>query len=375
MKLRAFPAVVAALLAACATASAPEEGVVWASHVAWRGDGKVECVRVGDADAASAGPEVVGVDDVGRVVVVRFPSMRGEEVWRHTARLTGLLVADVDPSVPGSEIYAGGHFEGESGGAVFQVVLVPGAPARVRLVHRGAAFVHAMARIEPARAGEPPQLLVADYAATVHLATPAPGAGPWPTRVVHVEPPTDVVEGTEMKDAVALGGRRAFVAVKSGRGVLLDLAAGTAEAIHVEPGGIARAAADDAGRLWLAGTAGRAVLLERGDFGWRATPLFQDTDGLRGVALGSFPLAGGPARAAFFGYSRRCHLLRPVTPVAWEATPVLEHADRGHWLAAADLVPEAPGDELAIASYGGTVEILVSGRPPRAPADALSAVR
>lgn len=344
--------------------------VVWTATTVWTGDGKVECVRTGDADPLSPGPEVVGVDDRGRVIVVRFPEARAEVVFQHTARLTGLLVADVDPSVAGAEIYAGGHLEGETGGAVFQIVL-GGSTPRTRLVYRGDAFVHAMGCAPPAAPGGSPQLVVTDYAAQVRLATPAPGGDVWPARLLHTEPPTDVVEGTEMKDVVVgrIGGRgprTAFIAVKSGRGIVLDLDDGTVDVALVERGGIARAALDDAGRLWLAGTEGRVLRVDGGPAGWRVTPVFQDVAGLRGVVRGRFPVDGGVAPIAVFGYANACRALRPGSDGAWAATTLFEDEARGHWLAAADLVPGNAGDELALASYAGALRILVPSAAPRA---------
>lgn len=339
----------------------------WEVHTAWSGDEKIECVRIGDADRNHPGVEAVAVDTGGRVILVRGPELSTQVLYRHTARLTGLLVADVDPDVPGEEIYAGGYQHDETGGVVLQIVLDASGAVHARRVFEGGAFIHAMGCLPPAPGSTTPRLLVTDYAAELHVAEPRPGDGLWPSRLLHKEPPTDAFEGNEIKEVVIgpIGGGpvRVFVAVKSGRGLLMDADSGDVQVIVEQPGGIARAALDHDGSLWLGCTEGKLLHLIHEDGRWHAETVFDDGAGIRGVALGHFPLDGGAARLVTWGYSMTCRAYPDTGP------PVTLFADtaRGHWMSAGDLVPGNDADEIALASYGQTLRVLVARRTHSAP--------
>ncbi len=331
----------------------------------WHGDAGVECVRAGDADAASPGTEAVGVDGAGRVIVVRFPAARGDVVHEHGARLTGLAIGDADPAFAGDEIYAGGFASGETGGVVLQITLRDGR-ATHRVVHDAGAFVHTLLAI-PAAPGGTTQLVAGDYAGRVTLLSPTT-AGPWSARVLHVEPTTDDPECLETKQIAAgfpWNARLLFVAVKSGSGLLVDPDNGRVEKIHHEPGGIARAAIDAAGRIWCAGSAGRAFRLDPVEHDarrtWTAHEVFRDTAGLRGVGVGRFANPGS-VDTAWFGYSRHCRIVADGADGAdpGQGTTIYEDppGKGGHWLAAADFLPGDGLDEIVLASYTGRIVLL-----------------
>lgn len=352
-----------------AAATAPSGGG-WTATQLWQGTASVQRVAIGDADPAQPGLEVVGVDEAGAVIVgwpqASPPTSR--EVARHGGRLTGLAVADLDPDVPGSEIYVGGYREADQGGAVVQVVLTPQG-ARQRVVYDGPHFVHAVARLEPAPGSTTPRLLVTDYDGAAFVATPAAGDGPWPAVEVYREPAETGAEDRKVKDAAVLRGAPGgvasglFLALKGGRGVWVDPdRPGSGRLVHEEPGGMGRVAADEQGGVYLCGYAGRVVRLSRAGEGFSAAVLFTETvggGGLRGIGLGRLPLpAGGRAELAIYGYSKVCRLLAPAGS-ALNGPVVYEDVERGHGLAVGDVVPGNDADEVVLGGYAKRITVLV----------------
>lgn len=357
----------------CAPAPAAR-GVRWSAVQLWQGSASVQRVKAGDADPDQPGLEIVGVDEAGGVIVAwpQAAPPASREVYRHPGRLTGLAVADVDPSVPGSEIYAGGFRTGTEGGAVVQVVLTPEG-VRHRVVYAGPHFVHAVERLEPAPGGAVPRLLVTDYDGAAFVLTPAPGAGPWPQVEAYREPPEVGFEDRKVKDAAVLqaarggAGAGVFLAFKGGRGVWLDPdQPGSGRLVHEEPGGMGRVVADAEGGVLLCGYAGRVVHLVRAGEGFAAAVLFTETvgeGGLRGIGRGRLPLPdGGEAELAIFGYSKVCRLLTR-SGGAFHGPVVYEDVERGHGLAVADLVPGNQADEVVLCGYANRITLLV----PRSP--------
>jgi hypothetical protein len=362
--------------AGCATAPggtpAGDAAVAWDAVCAWEGDAAIEKIRAGRPDPADPALQLIAVDQAGTVVHVGFAggTPRSEVVYRHGVELTGIAVGDVDPGVPGEEVYVGGYAEGQgregTGGAVVQIVLGPGGP-RTRRVWQGDAYVHAMERVAPARTGEPVRLLVTTYAGEIRLLTPQPGDAPWEDRVVFRDTPSGDPEALKMKDVTLLrdaSGRPphvAMAAMKTGRVVVADLDdPASARLVHEEPGGLSRVSADAAGGAFLSGYFGRILHLVPDGAGFRADAIHHEAkdSGLRGASLGEFPVAGGPATLATFGFFGLCRVLTPRNG-AWDATTLWRDTDRGHALEAADLIPGNGGDELALGGYSKRLTILV----------------
>ena len=371
-------ALAAAALGLVGCASMSRSEVRWEPVIAYEGGAAFERLRVGRPDASDPSLQIVGVDQAGDVVHVHYDGGApiARVVHRHGAELTGLVIADVDASVAGEEIYAGGYAKGDgregTGGVVLQIVLA-GGETKVRRVFECDAYVHAIECLEPSAPGEPRRLLVGTYAGAVHLVTPAAGDAPWTSRILYRDPPSADPEVPKIKDIGLLAdpaGRaphEALVVMKMGRAVLLDVEhPDAAHLVHVETGGLARVTPDDAGGAYVVGYFGRVMHFVREGDKFRIDVLDQEgTDsGLRGFVRGRFPLPGGSgavAPFAIFGFHRLCRALVERDGV-WDPVTLYRDTDRGHTLIAADVVPDNDADELVMSGYSKRITVLVARR-------------
>jgi hypothetical protein len=359
-------------LAACATT--PRGDVVrWQPIEVWKGDAAFERARIGRPDASDPNPQIVGVDQGGRVVLVHWTdgaAPRGEVLFTNPSEMTGLYVGDADPSVPGEEIYAGGAVKGDEGGTVTQIAVAPGGVV-ARRIWTGTGYVHSITRVP----GEGVRLLVTTYKGELHLLSPAPGEGPWNDRLIFTDPDaaSPDVERPKMKDAGFLvdpSGRtphEALVVFKTGRTLFVDVdRPETARFVHDEPGGLSRVCPDADGGAYVAGYAGRVLHFVRDGNGFKVEAIDHEgpDSGLRGVALGRFPLPqGGVAPLAVFGFHRLCRALSQREG-AWDTTTLFRDVERGHVLEACELVAGNEADELVLAGYSNRIVVLVA-RPTR----------
>ncbi|MFO0982634.1 MAG: hypothetical protein U1E76_13030 [Planctomycetota bacterium] len=359
-----------ALVALAQCAAAARAGVTWEMVEVWRGDDAFERIKVGRPDPGDPRLQIVAVDQGGHVVLVHYDGgvPRASVVHHHRSELTGLVVADVDPAVPGEEIYVGGAESGEQGGTVTQIVITEQGANAAR-IWLGGAYVHSIERVDPGVRGEPARLLVATYAGEIHLLTPAARGEPWPDRILHREATSADPEDVKIKDAAFLraasGGARheALVVFKTGRALLLDIERPEqARFVHTEPGGLSRVTADADGGAYLTGYQGRVLHLARAGDAWRIEVMAHEgpESGLRGLVLGRFPLPqGGVAPMAVFGFHGLCRALTPRLG-AWDTTTLFRDRDRGHTIEAADLVAGNDADELIVSGYSRRIAVLVA---------------
>lgn len=368
-----FVVLLACAVPVAARAEPPAADAGWGAITAWQGDKPVLRVETGRPDAATPGRQVVGVDDAGRVILVRFDGAKATatELFKHGVRLIGLAIADVDPAVPGEEIYAGGFLtpgtgeEKGKGGVVFQVV-VGADGAKVREVWRGGAtqFVHAIGVAPAGPRGRPAGLVIADYAGIVSFLAPAAAPAPWTATTLHEEPADVGVEDRKAKEVQVLattkaGAVRALVLMKGGRAVLVDVdAPRTGRVVLEEAGGLSRACDDGAGGAYVCGYEGRVVRLVADGDALKPEVVYTDpAKGLRGVARGTFPCpSGAQGTLAVYGYAQVCRVLVPGTEV--RAIDVFRDTANGHGLVAAELVAGNGGDELVVASYSNRIVVL-----------------
>lgn len=348
-------------------------GDSWRAVTCLESSAAIERVRCGRPDRADAALQAVSVDQAGDVALMHFAGeqVRAEIVYKNGAELSALSIGDVDPFFDGPEIYVGGFLRSEEhqevGGAVYQLALERGAPARARTVFSATSFVHSVERIEPQTPGASPELLVCTYAGEIQRLRPSPGTGVWEARLLYREPPSADAEAVKIKDAAFLrdASRRApheaLVALKLGRLLHLDLdAPERTHLIHTEPGGLSRITPDEQGGAYVTGYAGRVLRLVRAGEGWRVDVLDQEgaDSGLRGLVRGRFPVDGGVAHLAIFGFHRRCRALVERLGVLDPVTLYID-SERGHTIEAADLIPGNDADEILIGGYSQRVCMLV----------------
>jgi hypothetical protein len=321
-----------------------------------------------DVFPQNACPEIVGLDDRGRCLVLVPYSGKwtpivtiADGTW-----LGGLAQGDVDPRIPGSEVYTGAQ-----SGNLYQVV----AHREGRLDNRRIAVlpgleIHtlAIAELDPARAG------------LELLAFTSPG-GLW-----LAAPRTDGIDGFtvellepivgRVRDALVLagqgpGGSDALVTVsRSGQLSILRFEVGrpTWEIVHERAmglGRVARRGGEGALVLYSCADDGLVLRHERGAGGaWKHEIAYAGPQGMRGIAWGRFEADPARETVAVFGYSAEVELLtRPADGHGpWDVRTIFTDRDRGHWLAAGEFDGRNSTDELIAGGYGGRIVLL--SRPP-----------
>lgn len=380
-------------LAGCASeraASGPAPAETrWEPVVVWEGAAAFERVRVGRPDARDPALQIVGVDQAGQMVLVHWnggdrPS--AEVVYDNRSEMTGLVIGDVDPTVPGEEIYVGAYEPGQPdvGGCILQCVIAPGS-THVRRIATPGTYVHSIESVPPSAAGQPTRLVASTYGGEIHLLTPTSGDGPWDDRVVYASPPIAdpqpkdprprIKDMTLLRDTAGRPAHEVFAVFAGGRAVYVDLdhpnaGPNSGRVVAEEEGGWGRTCADAGTGAFACGYKGRVVHFVRDSSGGFTARVIDEEgaeSGLRGVVTGRFPLPGARgeiAPLAIFGYHALCRALVERNG-AWE--PVTLHTDlgRGHTLVAADLVAGNDADELVLAGYSKRIVVLVARREPR----------
>lgn len=362
-----------ALACSRADAGGGGEAVRWEATTLWTGKAFHERIRVGRIDGRDA---IVAVDQRGDVTLVRLDGgePRGKVIFEHGAEMTGLALGDVDPRVPGEELYVGAYERGESGGLVLQLVRDRDTWTARRILDAGS-YVHTIEVLEPRNAGELRGLVVGTYAGEVRRLTPSAANGAWADEVVWRDPAQGEPESHKIKDITFLRAKDgspphiALVVFKLGRALELDLDhPADARFVHDEPGGLSRCLADAEGGAYLTGYAGRVLHLtrapgrEHGGFDVEVLDEEGAESGLRGIVQGRFPLENGSeASFAVFGYHALVRALARHGS-AWEATTLFRDDAKGHAIVAADLVPGNDADELVIAGQSKRIVLLVARR-------------
>lgn len=370
--------IVAATAALGACASRPSGGeVAWEPIPCHTASAPIERVRTGRPDPTDPALQAVCVDQAGDVALIRFDgsAARSEVIFRNGKELSALAIADVDATVEGPEIYVGGdRGNSQTGdGAVLQLVLTkdPAQRVVVRRVYQGPDFVHAVERVGPRGPNDVARLLVTTYGGEIHLLTPTKGEGEWDDRVLYRDPKPADPEAPKIKDLAFLRDaagnvtRRAIVALKGGRTLLLDVDRPAAtKLVHEEPGGLSRVTADASGGAYLTGYWGRVLHLVPDGAAFRVDVIDEEgkDSGLRGLVLGDFPVGGGVrSTMAVFGFHKRCRALVAHGDVLDPVTLYVD-PERGHTIEAADVVAGNGADEILLGGYGKRVTMLVAKR-------------
>ena len=315
-------------------------------------------------------PEVVGLDDAGRCwILVSYSGkwtprpLIGEGEW-----LGGLAHGDLDPRVPGAELYTGGRK-----GELYQVVSYSNGTLDYRRIGTlPGREIHTLivGDVDPRVEGR--ELLVLTRPGGLWRSTPDGPDGTF--RMVDLGDP-----GGRVRDAVPLPGPAGSVAR-----VACVSRAGWLRILTLGPDGPRWKSVYEAsmgmGRLALrGGPPGEPAVLysthddgrilrheERRDGSWRTEVIHVSAQGPRGFAWGRLDRDPDVETVATFGYGRDVELLTR-TPEGWRAEILFRDRDKGHWLAAAELDGRNDTSEILLSGYGARIVLLAreASPPPR----------
>ena len=314
-----------------------------------------------------ATPEVVGLDDQGTCwVMVSYSGKWTPQRVIHDREWLGAIDhADVDPSVPGKEMYVGGKK-----GVLYQVRSYPdgGLDAR-RIATCDGREIHTLLAgdLDPRHAG--PELLVFTR----------------PGGLYRVEQQAD---GTfvskhltdlpgRIRDArVLIDGRTIVTASRTGKVSLLQI---TEEGLQwreifsqdVGFGRLAigKAPKDDPNATVLHTGLMMPVIYSSADNGrvfrhepklngiWETTTIYSGPLGPRGLVSGQFDPDPERETVAVFGYSGRVELLT-LDGEGWSAKTLFSDRDRGHWLSVLEIDGRNNTDEIMLSGYGARMVLL-----------------
>ena len=377
--MRATSLIATLLLSAAATAQAVVEepqpaGAGWQAARIHESDTGVWYARVAKVVEAYGAPEVIVTDDTGRLTVLSVYSGKwtAASVTPDGQWLAPSAPADVDPRVPGREIYGAGK-----AGSVHRVWAEARPFAKfelrsVEIAHVAGEEFHTVlaADLRPGRAGA--ELLAFAISGAVYELTPATEAG-------GAEPAFSLRKLATLpgrvRDAVVLpetGAAPPRIVCASRSGHLLQLrctdAGLTQEMIAAEPMGLGRVAhtgGRTAGRDVLYVTRDDGVLLrfaQRPEGSWEREVIFVGREGLRGVAAGRFCTEPGRESVAVFGYGKAVQLVWRDGAGPWHADTIYSAPDQGHWLTVGEFDGRNGTDELIATGFGG--KVLLLRRPP-----------
>jgi hypothetical protein len=309
-------------------------------------------------------PEIAALDDKGRF----------HALWSYSGKWTpattvndgkwlgGLAHADVDPRVPGKEIYVGSQ-----NGNVWQVTPHLETFLDCRLVAQLPGYeVHTIVagELDP-RSAAPELLVFTRPGALFELRARADRDG------FDVERLQDV-DG-RIRDALVLpgdGGTPRIATVgRHGRFELLSFSSTgpqwrTVQAIDMGQGRLAMKPLN-AGEPLVIYTVcddGRVYRHEeRAREQWTSELIYAGPQGMRGCAAGRFDVDPAVETVAVFGYSARVELLSRRAG-KWSVETLFVDRDKGHWICAGEFDGRNATDELVSSGYSGRVVLL--SRPP-----------
>jgi len=309
--------------------------------------------------------EVIGLDDKGHLHVLESYSGRWTDrtTIADPAWLGAFARGDVDPRVPGAELYVAGK-----SGNVYEVV-----------THRNGVLDNRwLGNLE----GREVHTLVAADVSTEHpgaelLAFTSPGA-------LFLGVPRQDTDGFEFQKLEDLPGRvRDAVVLPRAAGGPVEIAtasrSGHVELLRFAKDGMQhmpiRTAPMGAGRITLRPPAPQQPLVlystfddgsiwrheRRGADEWANDAIYLGPPGPRGIAAGHFDQDPAIETVMIFGYSANVELLRRDTS-GWHAETIFADRDKGHWVARAELDGRNATDEVVVTGYGGRIVLL--SRPP-----------
>ncbi len=313
----------------------------------------------------TATPEIVGLDDLGRVQVCNGYSGKwtpmtvvGDGKW-----LGGLAHADIDARIAGAETYAGSQQ-----GNLYQVVAWPHGILDYRLIaHLPGREIHTIVAGDLDAASPGPGLILFTRPGGVYHVTPTGPNGTFETR--HL-----MGYDGRVRQALVLPHAShelpAIVTVShNGRLERLRLTKDGPEwrTLYYDSVGLGRVAlrptvAGQPRVLYTTHDDGRVLRhQQRTDDAWATEVIYLGPQGPRGLVAGAFGDSAEIETIATFGYSKNVELLTRTTN-GWRVETLFEDRDKGHWLATAELDGRNNTREIITSGYSGRIVLL--SRPP-----------
>ena len=338
-----------------------------ASLVVDNGDVGIWTVKAFEFLPQYACPEVVGVDDQGRcLIMIPYSGKWTTRYWIHDGKwLGGLTHGDVDPRVDGSEIYTGGQL-----GNLYQLTgSAHGALDARRIGWIPGHEVHTIV-VDPFTDSGDALLVFTRPGGLFRLRADGEHGGFTLTKISEPTGRTRdavVIEGfADDRPVIATVGRPGKLELLEERDGELRWSTvyeATTGMGRIGRGGQRGAFGAEGGLvLYTSLDDGRVVRHERVGESWHSEDIYYGPQGPRGVVAGRFHEDPSCETVAVFGYGAKVELLsrRPGDP--WQVETLFVDRDRGHWLSAAELDSRNGTDELLASGYGGRVVLL--SRPP-----------
>jgi hypothetical protein len=299
-------------------------------------------------------PEVIGLDDYGRVFVMVSYSGKWYpmSVLRDGWWLGGLTHGEVDPRIDGPELYTGGKL-----GILYQIVPTEdGLPDGRRVAKIPGREIHTMLAGDLDPTSDGPELIIFTRPGALYRATPVEGKLEFDVTLL------EEYEG-RVRDAVVLpDGKRIATVSRTGQMRLLTLTTSGPkwETIYEVPMGLGRIAMDATRPnlvLYTTHDDGRISRHEERGGAWRHEIIYLGPQGPRGVTVGTFDEDDATETIAIFGYSGRVELLTGKNG-KWAAETLFVDSTEGHWIATGELDGRNSTDELVCSGFGGRIVML-----------------
>lgn len=310
-------------------------------------------------------PEIVGLDDLGRVQVCSGYSGK----WTPTSVVSdgkwlgGLAHGDIDSRIAGAETYTGSQQ-----GNLYQIVAWPHGILDYRLIaHLPGREIHTIVAGDLDAASPGPALVVFTRPGGVYRVTPTGKDGTFETKQLmdydgRVRQALVLPHATNETPAIA-------TVSHNGRLELLRLTKDGPKwtTLYEDAMGLGRIVLKPpvAGQplvLYTTHDDGRILRhQQRGGDDWATETIYLGPQGPRGVVAGCFGDSPDLETIAIFGYSKNVELLTRATN-GWRAETIFEDLDKGHWLASAELDGRNNTREIITSGYSGRMVLL--SRPP-----------
>lgn len=339
----------------------------WRAEQIHQADSGVWYLHVDKVVADYGQNEVIAADDKGRFLLLTVYSGQwtAHSVVADGQWLAPTRSADVDPRVPGRELYAGGR-----GGSLHRVTLRPQPFARftlesVEIGHAAGEEFHAVLAADLVPGGNDELLAFAITGAVYQLVPNGSGDAFAMHAVGHVP--------GRVRDCVVVPGAAGapatiFGVSRSGDLLRVRLRAdgtkphGTLqhEVLLHEDSGLGRIALAKAraGVFYVTRDDGVVVRAElTADGRVRREAILACGLGLRGIASGRF-FADDRECVAAYGYDRTVHLVHRRGDGAWQVETIFQSAQKGHWLTVGELDGRNGTDELVASGFDGQIVLL-----------------